>query len=326
MKKTLFAALTFFALIWGVYTAYWFIFAARIETGVLEWIDEQRHGGSEISYQALSIKGYPYRFTLEVKETNITYPKYDTSWSADVLRISALPYNFDHYIIHAPGQHSLRLAGGQETIFNLARPKLGLRFKDGDIQAIGLSIDELDQISSSASLLHLAELNLDAFNDKSAGRLRATIQLRNAKLNKLQNIPSSLTEEAVGPLRIALELNNSNMLLDDPSQWMKSKGLLKIPHLEFKWGELSGSLSGGIEQDTSGYLEGTLNLVLDDKKQARDFLKHHIRPMLNDEAQNVLDTVLHGPLAGDGQSHIPLNFKDGKVYYAFIALGEAPRL
>jgi hypothetical protein len=84
----------------GVYTAFWWIAAGRIETEAVNWRETARQQGIEASWQGMRVTGYPLSFRLEltnaaVKDSTTTPP---AELQAPLLTASIHPWDF-----HTPG-------------------------------------------------------------------------------------------------------------------------------------------------------------------------------------------------------------------------------
>jgi hypothetical protein len=67
LRSTRFGLVALAALLFagGAYTAYWFLVARRIETGILDWAQSQRADKIDASWQK-RVSGYPVTFRVDL--------------------------------------------------------------------------------------------------------------------------------------------------------------------------------------------------------------------------------------------------------------------
>lgn len=149
-----FAALV---LVIALHTAYWIYAAGEIKAWARDWIIEQEMAGYEIAHGPMQVSGYPLRFTLDVREPDITAPPGDGGWQARFARLSAsaMPWNFDHWIVTLGGPLMLAAeAGGDPALYQASAglARLSVNSSRSGTQRIGIELEDfaLDALQGPA--------------------------------------------------------------------------------------------------------------------------------------------------------------------------------
>ena len=75
--------------VFGGYSAFWFIVAGRIENGIGEWAESLRPHNVDLSWRTIRIGGFPLSFRAEAKEVLLRDPALTKPEEVRVPRLSA---------------------------------------------------------------------------------------------------------------------------------------------------------------------------------------------------------------------------------------------
>ncbi len=101
----------------GGYTAYWFGTAAGVESGLVQWMEDQRRAGVQIEHSGLETKGFPLSLTVAVNKPIVSQgvEEADWAWSSTRIEAAAGLFGLDEPVIDAIGPHRLLVSRGVMT-------------------------------------------------------------------------------------------------------------------------------------------------------------------------------------------------------------------
>lgn len=307
------------AAIFAAYSAYWFIMRAELEKGVLAWIEDERARGAVIEYEALELKGYPYRFALHVDR-----PVYGdgraAQWSGEELQLVMQPWNWRHIIARSPGGNRVEVAG-QAFRANLGdKSAASLSWTDEGLRRFSLSLDEVrydDGVNPASSASGL-ELHLRPAVDDPAS-LQIVFQWRALSV---PGIPSEL--EFLGrdlqPSRLLVEVREAYPVFVQGGglqDWVNRNGSVEVAQLLLNWGALKFGLKADLELDDRGRPEGAVDIRLDDSEALAEALRQSdlAGQLSSSELEQALNGIaLLGQVSRDG-GFLPLSLIEGRVRY-----------
>ncbi len=119
------AAAVLLVAIFGVYSAFWFVVAGRLEDGVAQWAGSLRAQNLDLSWGAIRVGGFPFGFRVFLSEARLrgsaTTPNGELR--VPLLSGSARPWNFRLWHLAAPDGVSAtaNLAGGAVATLSVRR-------------------------------------------------------------------------------------------------------------------------------------------------------------------------------------------------------------
>jgi hypothetical protein len=322
--------------LFGVYAAYWWIVAGRIEDGVVGWQQAMRARKIDASWQKIRVAGFPFAFRVDLESAALR----DRALSpTPELRLPALtgsarPWNFDAWRLEAPGGLSADLAAaGRRPPVKLAAQTaegavalgperatwLWLNFQDASAEAGGRV-----PIKSAGVWITVPAKPPRTHTDASLG---LALDLRQVHLSSPPPSLSSMVDEVALGVTVKGAVP-AGPLAQAVAAWRDAGGTIELDNLHLQWGGLGATANGTIALDQelqpigafSGGIEGfgeiLKALVEADRMSAEQAAL----------AQIALTTLAKaGP---DGKPQIATSFtiQNGKMYLGPAQLGEAPRI
>ena len=316
----------------GVYTAFWWIAAGRIEAEAATWRETARQQGIEASWQGMRVTGYPLSFRLEltdaaVKDTTTTPP---AELQAPLLTASIHPWDFHTAWFVAP--QGLSIALGPDAWAKLsAESGNGAVALSDDKTTIWLSLYKpalSGMVSVTARAVHLWSI-VPAVMPTAHQEAGIAVALDAHELVP-PVLPPGFTG-AVDDLGFGLTMRGvfpSGPLRQAAAAWRDSGGTVELDHLHLRWGEteitgsgtlaLDGNLQpiGGFSGGVSGFDQLLSALVASGRIKASDARIARLALAMLAKA---------GP---DGRPEISTSFaiQDGQMYLGPAKLGPAPRI
>ncbi len=98
-----------FVLFAAAYSAYWLSLSQRLRNEADRWIDQQRRHGYVVSYDELTVGGYPFRLHLQARDVTIRLPAHPAAvtWHSPHVVVLTLPYALDHFLIEWRGPQNI---------------------------------------------------------------------------------------------------------------------------------------------------------------------------------------------------------------------------
>ncbi len=298
-----------------LWTAVWFVGAGLVRAGVAS-----AAGGSPVLACAkLDIAGYPFRFDITC--SGLTLSDGDKRIELFALRISALVYrpNFAELTASAPAAFSDAFTGASYRL-------------DWDVLQADIRLDWLSLARASlvADGLVLEDSVLDTFEMARIGHAEFHARGTDGALGKdRRNIRlNARVENAMAPqLDAPLSTSATVLVTEWPADirdwlgsallpdWAAGDGAIEIEQADLATGALSASLSGTLQPDAAGRIDGSLDLA------SRGF-----SPLMQHYFAAPLAGVLLGPEDEDGTAHQTLTFSHSILSAGIVPLIELPPL
>lgn len=93
----------------ALWSLFWFVMAGRIEGEIDRWVERQADHGTDVTYTSLDVSGYPFRLVATFDAPRIV-SRDDPSaftWEGDRLRIITQAWNIRHIIIELLGNQTV---------------------------------------------------------------------------------------------------------------------------------------------------------------------------------------------------------------------------
>src|ERR1700745_1961160 len=99
--------------IFGAYTAYWFIVAGQVKDGVIAWAQSARADKIDASWQKIRVTGFPIAFRVELETAILRDSAVTPSPEVRIPSLSGIawPWDFATWRLAAPRGFSGDLAG-----------------------------------------------------------------------------------------------------------------------------------------------------------------------------------------------------------------------
>ncbi|QBJ24798.1 DUF2125 domain-containing protein [Haematobacter massiliensis] len=335
--KTMRFILGFAVLLLLGWTGWWFFAASKVKHGATAFIAEQQQRGMAIEHQGLSVRGFPYRFDLELTAPEIHDPRSGYGWEAPFLRLQALAYQPNHIIATLPDSQTvylpdqtLTLASSrmQGSIRTRLPPGMALQRLVTEGEAVTLSSDRgwtlgmpkvvaaLQPAAQAGAAGNTYDLALSAAQLAPGGTLRLDID------------PRSRLPDAIDTVTL-----DASLLLDAPLDRAMFDRNAVTPEIQaigirdagVVWGNANLRLSGDLAMDTEGLADGTLHLRVSGWETILNIvIALGIVPEENRSVAEVALRVMAGTTLGAKTLDVPLRVSSGVVFLGPVPLTTIP--
>ncbi|WP_019961076.1 DUF2125 domain-containing protein [Woodsholea maritima] len=326
----LYAPFIGFAVLVLLYTVYWFYAASEVKAEARAWIVEQEGYGYTITHDKLTVGGYPFRLNLIAEAPSITAPQAEGGWSAryDRLSATAMPYNFNHWILAFIGEgevrtseHQLGLAAERARLSFISRKG---RFHELGVELIDLHITPSENANFPIKALEQFELTSAVDNEDG---LQTRLALQGLTLQG-QNDPSLITSlgERIEMARFDSRITHSQYLLDEanPESWRAHEGRLNLALLQVEWGNVRFGAQGDLALDDTARPEGRLSVLIEDPNAITDALVE-ARMLSRDQGDALRLAALMAPRR-EGGIALPFRLQNGALFLGPARLGDVDPL
>lgn len=326
--------------IWGIlalaalWSGYWYL-AAEAKRGALEdWFAARRAEGWQAEHAAIRVRGYPYRFDTTLRGLLLTDPGTGVAWEAPTLQILALAYRPNHAIVFWPDHQVLasprervEVQSDEMQASIVFRPGAALELDRSTMTIAGMTLESdegwraaLPEAQVSTRRVEGAENTHDIAFDARELALPGPLK---ARLDR-----SGLLPDAIGTLRLHMTAGFAapidRRVIEDRRPDITT---LRIDDLTALWGRLELRAAGRVVADAQGYPEGEIMVKA---TNWREMLAIGVQAGLFGEGTaGVLESGLDflARMSGHPETiDAPLTFRDGRVSFGPIGLGQVPRL
>lgn len=341
--------LTFF----GLWSIFWFVMAARIEGEIDRWVEKQARHGTEVTYASLDISGYPFRLVATFEDPRIVSNDDPSAftWEGTRLRIVTQAWDIDRIIIDLFGKQSVSWmdapSGASHTsnqmLIDFSGEQLqgSLHLMDGKIESIDTEfIDVAADIFGEGAFAFIPDLpeHLDIAlleyhsrvhkknPEEQAVATRDVMVL--AEDIKGGRTPAPDMTEGIEEILVAfseelnaeIPLHSGDIGASLPPAPAQS---VAIHAAQILWQPVSFRLDGKLNREDHKDFDGDINLYL---KGHEDLVRRMAERGDMPGAAAVLAGALFGVLSlvsetnEAGELVVPLDIKDGDVYFGFLPL------
>jgi hypothetical protein len=337
----------------GLWSIFWFTMEARIEGEIERWVDKQGAHGTEVSYASLDITGYPFRLVATFDDPHIVSQEDPGAftWSGESLRIITQVWDINRVIIELLGRQSVSWAeapddgsrSSSQIMIDFTGEKLrgSLHLADGRIQSIDTDFTEVTAdifgdgafalIPDLPEHLDIAQLEYHSRLVKSERDGRALTSrdvMVLAKDIRGGSAPAPDMTEGIEEILVAFSeelaaqsrLHSGDIGSSLPPALAQS---VDIHSAHIIWQPVSMRLDGELGRQRSGNFDGKVRLYL---KGHEDLVRRMAARGDLPGAAAMLAGALFGVLSlvsetnEAGELVIPLDVKDGDVYFGFLPL------
>ena len=314
----------------AIYTVYWMYAAGQVRGWTERWIESQEAVGYDIDHARMRVGGYPLRFTLDVAAPEIAAPQGEGGWQArfDRLSASAMPWNFNHWIVTLGGPMTLAVeADGAPALYraDAADARLSINSSGEGTQRIGIELENLviDTIDGPVSpVMAMQRLDLTGIlND--ADELSTRFEAQNVRFSAGTLEPELAA--AFGPTASLVRFDGAVTAWSalategDARDWARSGGELRIGAAQLVWGPASLGGTGEIQLDTMLRPAGRLSVVISDPESLVEAM---VEARLVQSGQGVaLRLAAMMAPRRDGGVALPLRFQDGGIFLGPARIG-----
>lgn len=316
----------------GLYSAFWWIAAGRIESEAATWRETARQQGIEASWQGMRVTGYPLSFRLELTDAAVkdstTAPPADLQ--APLLTASIHPWDLHTAWFAAPQGLTLALGPGAAAKLSAERGGGAVALSD-DKTTIWLSLYKATVggiVSVTARTVHLwaivPAVMPTAHQEAGIAAALDVHELMPPVLppgftGAIDNLGLGMTMRGVFP---------SGPLREAAAAWRDSGGTVELDHLHLRWGETEITGSGTLALDGNLQPIGGFSGGVSGFEQLLSALVASGRIKASDARIARLALAMLAKAGPDGRPEISTSFaiQDGQMYLGPAKLGPAPRI
>ncbi len=314
----------FFVLLAG-YTGYWFFAAHRVEQELQVWIADQESNGYAIEYSDLDVRGFPYRFQINVDDPRIRAPVSDGGWFAhlDAVQANALPYDFSLWIVSfggplvVEGERTLRI-DADEALFSRKSNS------DGETIRVGAEVSGLviEAITGDAPQINQIDnlLMSGLVGDDNAMRVRVEASGLHAADDRIAESMRSAFGDTGELARLAVEITQWRSLAreGDAGVWSRAGGEVRVEEAEFNWGPAHLTGEGQLTLDEAAQPDGRLSVRVANPDALADALLEG--GLIEEENEQALRlAVMLAPRSEEGVS-LPFSINARGIYFGPVRI------
>lgn len=319
------------------YTWWWISFAYGARAGVERWAEERRRQGWQVSFDDITLRGYPFVLNMRLRQPHIAEPgRFDWRGSDVVASISPLTPN--KVQVRAAGKHQIGIVGIDSVAFEAgtANVKVDLNLRGLPTGGTALLQNVTATSSAGTSSIDSLQIQIEEMTPPASRVTEAVpnnigfgVALSNLSLPSQLKLPISrriATATLRGRVRGQWEPVAFTTAL---ANWRDGGGVIEMDELMLRWDPLTMSANGTMALDqrlqpliaVSARLTGFFETV--DALSAA----HVIRSRDVSMAKLMLG-LLSKPSANGGPAvlELPLTVQDGTFYAGPAAIAKIPDL
>jgi hypothetical protein len=337
-RSTRFGLVVFAALlVVGIgYTAFWFLVARRIETGVADWALSQRADKIDFSWQKMRVSGYPVAFRVDLDSAALRDGAVTPSPEFHIPALSgtARPWDLADWQIAAPEGFTAELAAARRS----SPAKLISRTADGltsiesdggwklwlDLKDVTVEASAQIRVSSARTTVNVPPRPPRGDNEPAIGLAVDASQI---------NLPL-----AVGPLGDTVDELDfgatvkgaipSGKLADAVAAWRDAGGTIELGNMRLKWGALNATGTGTIALDQELQPTGGFSGAIQGYDQILTALVQNGQMRATDAGLARIALTLLAKAGPDGKPEIRTAFtiQNGQMFLGPAKLGRLPHI
>jgi hypothetical protein len=330
-----FVALLLLAAAW---TGGWFYAAHRAEGIVAAWIEREAADGRVYTCARQSVGGYPFRIEIRCGSPSATLQQADGGpvviQARDLLAVAQV-YQPDLIIAEVTGPMTVKgPADDQNYVANWTLLQLSARGRPRAPERISIAVDgpKLDRAGPAAEPVARAkrlEFHLRKNAEADARNPAFDLVFRTVEA-VLAGVPSlgerPIDAEALAVLKGPADFS-PKPLRDRLRTWQAAGGRLELKSSRLQQGGSLAVANGDIGLSTEGRLDGAVNLTF----VGLDQLASAVLGQGNVGRSSAgllagLAMLGRAELEGRRAIAVPLSFRDGRIFFGPIPVGQAPAL
>jgi len=319
----------------GAYTAFWFIVAGKLKTGLKEWAQSARDQKIEASWRGLRVSGFPFAFRVEMTEAALRDEAINppAEIRMPLLSGSTRPWRFRVWQLTAP--QGFNLAAGTEE-----KPvaKLTARAAEGAVSAaaeggatIWLSLDEGRLATSEEVGARQAHVWLilpsRTPETHTENNLAVAADLREVTVPQAPSPFRNLVDE------FAFGLTVKGAIASGPARqaaaaWRDAGGTAELDNFALRWGRLAITGSGTLALDNDLQPIGGFSGAVEGYEELMNALVAAGRMKPSDARLARIALAMLAKTGPDGRPAIGTSFtiQNGQMFLGPAKLGPAPKI
>ena len=321
-----------FGVLLAAYGGYWLWMSGEIRKTADNWIEERESEGYAITVDRLSVSGFPFRFTVRVRDPEIIAPPEDGGWRMAMpeLSASALPYNLSHWIVAFASPAELDFEGDEGTsalLATAARARVSLASSRAGTVRAGAELEEFRLIEREGGDVLIEALDQLVLSSEvvDEDRMRIRLEVRGLELG-----PDQLDERTANAFGRRIELMRTDTTLSHWSalaadanlaSWSESGGRAEIAMADLHWGNARLGGEGAMGVDGLLRPEGRLSvMVTEPESLVAALVAGGVVSSSDGEALRL--ALMMAPRRDQGVA-LPFRFQQGGIFLGPVRIGEA---
>ncbi|MEM9670176.1 MAG: DUF2125 domain-containing protein [Pseudomonadota bacterium] len=320
----LYTPIVIFTVIIAAYSTYWVWMRGQLETGIDDWIADQRAAGMTVEFSDKRLVGFPYRFALIVDDPRLADPSTGSDWSGDELQLIMQPWNFNHVIGRSPGRNLVILPRGEPMTAILGEKSVAsLSWTDTVVDRFAMTLDDSSIVFSEGTMsFGNLSLNMGQTGDTP---LTARFAL-DAERVALPTVPTEAPwlGDVLETVRIRLEAENPGNFMQRNGQFRSALDASQLNLAQFilNWGPVKLGAKGDVRLpfDTCEP-NGTVNIRLEETADLIAALDN--AGQLTEEIRTGIEAI--GNVSRQDR-FVPITLRNGSVTFLGQPITELPTL
>lgn len=246
------------ALIIGLWCAVWFYAAYQMRARIAAWTAAQQAAGNIVTYDALTVGGFPFRIVVAIDGPAYGTPTY--RWQGASLSLAFQPWNLRRFGFRSAGAHRLDIAMGSkiETVHLSAAQVEGtgaldasgqLSALEGEFRTFSVAVEQ-GPVYSFANLRLAARVPENPIPKPDATVLEVAFAMEQVALPADQSILGPQIERAAGTLAFNGRLP-AQPVVSALEAWRDGGGAIDFADASLQWGPLSVQGDGTLALDSA---------------------------------------------------------------------------
>lgn len=313
---------------------YWFVGARMFEREVEAWLAERRAEGWVAEAAGSTIRGFPNRFDLTLTELELADPATGLAWSAPFFQILSLSYRPHHVIAVWPHEQTVATPLGRVEVTS-EDFRGSLRLADMTTLALENATFVSDSVTLASDAGWTAHLGTGRMAVRRAAATEATYEIGVEALDLVLPervrgpiVPSDTLPREIETLRLDTEIAFTAPWDRAAIETARPQPVrIDLRELRATWGRLDLRAAGELTVAPDGTPVGSITVKAENWREILE-----LAIVAGAVPQTLAPAIERGLEALAGASGSPrtidatLTLRDGRIYYAFVPLGPAPRL
>ncbi len=322
------APIVLIAVVLAGYGWWWRVVADSVRDQIGQLQTAQREAGRDLSWDALTTRGFPYRVETTVGALHFTAPDRATAWDSERVVVNVHPLSLGQVEVSLEGQQHFFYARERwvETDVRADKALVNVRGLNTAETRIGIDIERL----TGKAKLDATDVNFivdqasggfnvsEAHEGEPLPQVELLVRLNNVALQGNLDLPLGPTIalvdiDAAAKLPANLPEASAAILF---AEWRRTGTPIEIRKLELEWGGVSVAATGEFKLDQQSLPEGKFNLKLGNHPRILELLE--AQGLINTETRALTKKVLDvlAFMSGDAQRRVsvPMRIEQGAVY------------
>lgn len=332
-------------LILTAYSIFWVVVSERAGAAIEDWASAQRSAGYTISWDRLTMSGYPFSLRVEIDKPQMVHKPGVTSdgwyWDTQQVMLRARPWNWQKFYLQASGDHRVSFIdarGGKPKDFNVISETLDIsvNYDRGILNNLDISVTDLHVSVNGINMASIGafqgEIEWDSTRMADDRTRTGGVKILFKSLN-VPLVPPILAREVgteIAQIALSADVYGPVPVTGRPADlamWRDSGGVVEVRRAQTSYGPLHVEAEGTIALDAT--LQPVASLVAKVEGYA-DVVNILLRLGKISEGEALAATLVLGALAehntatGTSRLVLPVSIQNQTVQAGPLSLGKIP--